>query len=342
MNDSIISKIKPKVQRDFLPLIPKQLHQRFLFGIQAFSFKRFVSINSNSRSTATKRCTGEMRGYRTTRDKRLLKFFTNIAVNYINKSTNDIIRLSLDFTSVNSLQMAQLAVTTGKGRALPIWLKAYTLKPHKNTMIPTLIDGLKSFFDIVDDKSRIVLAMDRWFCSPKLLRFLDEIGVRFVVRVVSTRKVAVPWDEDLVPLKDISHEETQCEYADLRLRLIVSKWEPNMKQEEPWFLLTNDKTLTRQQILNIYKKRFEIEEYFKDLKWLQGYEWQNIKTIEVIEVIMWFVTLGWWVKVELMHKLILESRSRQINPKKRLSFMRVILEELDRVFWPPGLLFVPL
>ncbi len=334
-------KIRQKIEDEYLPEVPKKLQQRFLFGVQAFSLQPFTSINANGRSTAENRNTGEMRAYRTVRDEKLPTIMMGLAVMYINKLTLGQVRLSLDITKLGSFQLAKLSVTTGKGRAIPIWLEAYPEKPDKRTMIPQLIKALKEFLKKVNYEGKIVIAMDRWFASPELLRFLNGEGVKFVCRVVSNRYIEVPWDERK-RIKDISHEETQCKYAELKLRLVVSKWDPKMKQEEPWFLLTNDSELTRQQVLNIYAKRFEIEEYFKDLKWIQRYEWTRIKKTEVIGVVMWFAILGWWLFKEVMWQVVLKSRSRKIHPKKRLSFFRVMWEEFYRALWPPGLRLVPL
>lgn len=45
-----------------------------------------------------------------------------------------------------------------------------------------------------------------------------------------------------------------------------------MKEPESWFLLTNIPAhkLSRQQIVRVYSRRFEIEEHFRDVKWVEG------------------------------------------------------------------------
>lgn len=332
---NILNKTRGEVQ-SFLTYIPKKLHHRFLFGMQAFGLSEFRSINSNGRITARNRSTGEMRAYRTSREARFLEIFPKFALQRVSAMTGRI-RLSLDFSTFGSLQIAYMGIITGKGRTIPIWLQVHPGKPKKNSMIPKLIKGLKNFLDHIDDPSRVVIAADRWFASPRLLRYLDESKVKFVIRIRSNIGVEVPWDEDLQKIYEIAQDDCQITHAQLRLRLIVSKWDKKMKQEEPWFLITNDSSSTRQQIINIYKRRFEIEEMFKDMKWILDYEWQQIQKPEVLEIIMWFVTIGWWIMQDVLAVEVRKSRSRKINPHKRLSYFACIQERLVQSMWPPEL-----
>jgi len=324
-----LHRIREKIQTQFLPFIPPKLHDRFLVGVQAFSLKRFTSINANGRSTARKRCTGESRTYRLTHDERFCELLPELVANFVNHSIGEI-RMSLDFSKIGPLQIACLAVTTGKGRALPIWIKPYTIKPKKGTMIPSLIKALDKFFTKLENLDRINICMDRWFISPRLLRFIDCKGARFIVRMKSGLKISVPWEDYPIPILQIATVDTECEYAEMKLRLIQSDWNEKMKEDEPWFLLTNDTELSRRQVINRYAKRFEIEEFFKDVQWIQGYEWNQIETRVVLEVIFWFVILGWWLLREVFWCEILKSRSRNLNPKKKLSFFRVAWEAFDR------------
>jgi len=321
-----LHQIRIKVQHTFLPIIPFRLHKRFLFGIESISLKRFESLNANGRGTANNRNTGESRMYRLMHDERFLELIPKAVTALINRSAGEL-RLSLDFSKVGPLQIACLAVTTGKGRALPVWIKVYFSKPRRGTMIPKLIRGLEKFILNVDSVTRINICMDRWFASPELLKFLHGSGLTFIVRVKSGLHVGVPWEEEPIPVGEISAEDTICIYAGMRLRLVRSNLRAGMKEDEPWFLLTNDWEMSRQMILNRYAKRFEIEEFFKDLKWIQGYEWHRIKTKKVLETVLWFMILGWWILKEVFWGEVLLSRSRQINPKKRLSFFRHIWEK---------------
>lgn len=111
-----------------------------------------------------------------------------------------------------------------------------------------------------------------------------------------------------------------------------------MKCDEPWFLLSNlPEEATRRQILNRYAERFEIEEAFKDLKWLQRLEWQQIKKPEVIESLLHFVFLGWWLLWRLEGK---DLPKREKQGKHHISWFRRSWEKLQLLSRPPELCFV--
>lgn len=103
-----------------------------------------------------------------------------------------------------------------------------------------------------------------------------------------------------------------------------------MKSTEPWFLLTNISTnkLTRQQILRTYAKRFEIEEHFKDIKWIERYEWHKMRKLSVARTIFMFVFFGWWLLLKAYRATIAAHREthRTVHPKKQLSWFRTIWE----------------
>jgi ABC-type nickel/cobalt efflux system permease component RcnA len=51
-------------------------------------------------------------------------------------------------------------------------------------------------------------------------------------------------------------------------------------------------------VLHRYAERFEIEEAFKEVKWLQRLEWQQVRKVEKVEVIRSLLLLtffGWWL-----------------------------------------------
>ena len=77
----------------------------------------------------------------------------------------------------------------------------------------------------------------------------------------------MPWENGVIPVGEVSREDTRVTYQGLPMRLIRSTLRPDMKEPEPWFLLTNlPEEVTYRQVLNSYAERFEIEECFKDMK----------------------------------------------------------------------------
>ncbi len=288
---STISKIQQLVQSLTSNFVPPKLQPRFQAGIQAFSLQELRSVNANGRSLASKRKTGEARVYRLLRDSRWPGLVLRIILKQFVPTGTSFIHLALDHTQIGTFKVAVITLSVGRGRSLPIWCQVC----RDETMLE-LMEALALLFDQVASPGRFILTMDRWFASPKLLPFLDERGVRFICRTKSDLPVMVPWDPyHTIPAGQISHEELEVEYGGLELRLVRSDWHEGMKQDEPWFLLTNitDTTMSRRQILNRYAKRFEIEEFFKDLKWIQRYEWSRLETREAFTVLLGFAFLGW-------------------------------------------------
>ena len=122
------------------------------------------------------------------------------------------------------------------------------------------------------------------------------------------------------------------------LRFVRSDYHEGMKQKEPWFLLTNitEEELSRRQVVNYYAKRFEIEEFFKDIKWIQRYEWHQIRKKAVMQVILSFAFLGWWLLYDCLAKVVRASRTRNLKrTRDRLSWFRSCWEAVQRELRQP-------
>ena len=111
------------------------------------------------------------------------------------------------------------------------------------------------------------------------------------------------------------------------LRLVVSDHKDGMT--EPWYLVTNDFLSSRNQIIDIYYHRFEIEEFFRDAKRLLGLEAVFFKTERSLAIVLWFLILGTWCLWRLEMKLdAIHERERQ---KMKLSRIRYLFERLASV-----------
>jgi len=188
--------------------------------------------------------------------------------------------------------------------------------------------------------------MDRWFASDKLFTLCEKDGIFFIARTKSDKKIVLPWDPSWqrTPIQEISLLETKVTYRTHQLRLVRSQLRSNMKDPEPWFLLTNlPDTITRTMILHRYAERFEIEEAFKDIKWLQRLEWQRVRKPEVIRSLLLFTLLGWWLLWRYVYPAVTRQASqKKLLPKKRLSWFRLAWEELQRLLRMPLLPPIPL
>lgn len=326
-----IQKVRRCVQAIASNYIPPKLQPRFFTGIEALATKGLSSLNANGRSVHDNRWTGETRIRRAVTETR----FPDLLLKVILKEflpSKGVLRLSLDHSKFGCFTLAVFAVSAGKGRALPVWC-VVTRAGKGYKLLKPLLRGFKILLEQLSygQRKRIVVVMDRWFNIPDLLEWLDSNDLKFVVRLKSNTPVGVPWVEPYLTTTalEVSPTDTSVTYHGHDWRLVRSDYKPGMKQTEPWFLLTNIPELkfSRQQILRTYAKRFEIEEYFKDVKWIEGYEWHRIKQLKVARTVFAFVFLGWWLLLRAHNAIPERTKS---HPKKRLSWFRTIWEHWQK------------
>jgi len=300
-----IHNVASEVQELADEFIPRRLHQRFFTGIEGLGLTGFSSLNANGRLLAQNRHTGESKVRRAVGDKRfprlilksILKRYLSLAAMY----SKGELRFSLDHSQFGSFYIAWIAVSIGKGRALPVWCVMAPFR--RGALLKPLLRGLTILFGELSQaqKRMAVLTMDRWFGIPQLLTWLDDQHIKFIVRVKAGSPVGVPWREAgrTTPVKEISDEDCPVSYAGKNWRFIRSDWREAMKEDEPWYLLTNipvdQQKGSRAHILNLYADRFQIEEFFRDIKWIQGYEWERVKKATTLQNTLLFAALGWWM-----------------------------------------------
>lgn len=330
-----IQKMRTHVQALACTHIPKKLHPRFFTGVEALATKALSSLNANGRSVHHNRWTGETRIRRTVTEDRFPGLLLRIILKEYLPRTGQL-RLSLDHSTFGRFTVAVFALSAGTGRALPVWcVVTRTGKGH--SLLRPLLKGFRPLLEQLSyqQRKRLVVVMDRWFAIPDLLEWLDGERLGFVVRLKQDTPLGVPWVEPYLTTTagEVSPTDTPVTYHGHDWRLVRSDLRPNMKSPEPWFLLTNipSTKLTRQQMLRTYAKRFEIEEHFKDVKWIEGYEWHQIRKLSVARTVFMFVFFGWWLLLKAYGKATNHSQTRKTHPKKRLSWFRTIWEYWQRL-----------
>lgn len=184
------------------------------------------------------------------------------------------VRVALDWTTLPGNIQCLMATIPFKGRAIPlIWHICLhsDIKDSQNKKEERLVSRLVNL--IPNDKKMILIA-DRGFGRANFIQFLLEKNILFVIRVKS--KVWIKTDKGYSILlkklylkleaeywfKNISFRE-DCVVTGVNLAAICAK--PKQGYDpDPWFLITNlrkaDTTIAA------YEERFQIEEWFKDLK----------------------------------------------------------------------------
>lgn len=274
-----LQKIQKRVQSLQTKYISKAKHRRFRLGVRALALTEFTSLNGAGRKLGLNRFTGENRIRRLVTDQVLTDRLQQLLVSETLSKHSGYLYCSLDHSQFGPFCIAVLAVSFRKGRAIPVWCQ---VNVSEAGLIAPLLVALEALFGILANdapKLKLVLVMDRWFASDKLFCLFEEYSIYFVCRTKSDKRVQLPWDPSWykIPIMELSFLETKIAYRGHKLRLIRSEVTPDMKDPEPWFLLTNlpdagEGAVTRRQVLNRYEERFEIEEDFKDIKWLQRLE----------------------------------------------------------------------
>lgn len=327
-----IQKVSRSVQALACTYIPKKLHPRFLTGVEALATRGLASLNANGRGLHGNRWTGETRIRRTVTEERFPALLLKAILQEF-LPERGMLRLSLDHSTFGTFTIAVFALSAGRGRALPVWcIVTRTGKGHK--LLKPLLKGFKLLLEQLryQQRKRLVVVMDRWFAIPDLLEYLDSEHIGFVVRLKAGTPIGVPWVEPYrtIPAGEVSLPDTPITYHGHDWRFVRSDLRPGMKSPEPWFLLTNIPVskMTRQQILRTYAKRFEIEEHFKDIKWIEGYEWHRMKKLATARTVFMFVFFGWWLLLRAYQATKGEHRDthRDVHPKKQLSWFRTIWE----------------
>lgn len=336
-----IQKVRSHVQSIGDEFIPAKIRSRFANGVEALGLTGFSSLNANGRLLCNNRHTGESRVRRAVNDRRFPRLILRALVKrYLpeaSRATGGRLRFSLDHSQFGDFYIAWIAVSIGKGRALPVW--CVMARSHKGKLLKPLLKGLRILIDEMSYEQRryMTITMDRWFGIPDLLAWLDDEHIYFIVRMKGGTQVGVPWKTSgqTTALRDISLEDTPVTYAGRDWRFVRSDYKPTMKEDEPWWLLTNipgDKQHgSRRHILNLYAERFEIEEFFKDIKWVQCYKWQRLELSQTLQNVLLFAALGWWILSTTGKSLVRASRSRATHPKKRLSWFRTVWEHWQRL-----------
>jgi DDE family transposase len=331
---STVQKLAGAVQRLQQKHIPKAKARRFRLGVSALSLSEFSSLNAAGRRLGLNRWTGENRIRRLVTDVTLADQLQQLLVSEALASHAGYWYCSLDHSQFGPFCIAVLAISVRRGRAIPIWCQ---VNVSEAGLIGPLVAALEELFTSLASRApklQLVLVMDRWFASDKLFTLFTGHGIHFIARTKSDKRVVLPWDPSWwrIPIQEVSLLETEVTYRTHKLRLTRSEMKPGMKDDEPWFLLTNlPEEITRQQILNRYAERFEIEEAFKDIKWLQRLEWQRVRKPEVIRSLLLFVFLGWW----LAWRYITVPEQPKVHPKKKLSWFRQAWEQLQSQLFAP-------
>lgn len=227
----------------------------------------------------------------------------------------------LDFSDFHGWQILTFAIQTHRGRAIPIYFEIIKYPITEKSQNIFIVSAIENCVRLVGCRPKIV--MDRGFACPHILKHLATESHLFVVRVKGVKQFR-NFQNRLFKVRNTTKNDQRIHGYTKKLRLVVSDKLPRMK--EPWYLVTNDFESTREEIVTDYYHRFEIEEFFKDAKWLLGLEWVRFLKATSMANVLWFVVLGLWF-VETLRTMLTAPAWKNHHA---VSFNRFIWELLQR------------
>lgn len=186
--------------------------------------------------------------------------------------------VSFDWTKVRSVHVLMAAVVI-KGRAIPLCWGSYTdktLGKSQNALEEALLLALR---DMLGPDVKVILLADRGFGRAELGRFCQRYRFDYIIRIKS--KVQVKFSGQRVRLDRYPVSRGACELhknvlyrqRDPVKQHVVIRWKKGLpkKSDQPWYLMTNIELDCRprqaaRRISDLYARRFDIEELFRDAK----------------------------------------------------------------------------
>lgn len=230
--------------------------------------------------------------------KRLWRFVSNERIkpgNLINLWSLWVIRtfcrdeytpVALDWTTLpGNIQCLMVAVPFA-GRAIPLlWVTTtyQAFKDSQNLIEQRLVTRL---INIIPKEKKVILVADRGFGRAKFFKFLISLNILFAIRVKADVKVTTDTGK-VILLRKLRIKPNQIKWfksiayrADGVVKRVSLAVTLAKDSNDPWLLVTNLR-LAVTAIQN-YKLRFDIEEWFKDLKHELGVD--NLQTKDLDRV----------------------------------------------------------
>jgi hypothetical protein len=354
----IVQNIRTQIQQHILPATPARWRRQLDFGLQAYGLKAFRSLTGNARMTNKNPHTGIRKGERLLTNEKLAKQLGTIfdSLGCVKPSSY----VNVDHSDVDGLTALVGAVQTRNGRAIPCFVEttyahhipasgsvrstprwqtlraARAVERQRQSFTGHTIAALQALHDRLGFWPKLVF--DRGFSSESMVTHLVAEGATFYVRLKAGRYVELSDGTVVTKLhvRNLGQADATIQLFGMTLRVIRSP--KGRRSAEPWYILTNDMTKTRDSIVRIYYHRFEIEETFKDMKHIFELKRARLQKPLSLKLLLWFVAFG----ITLLYTVTMprKQQRRHTHPKKQTSWLRQAYEQLQsasgRLLWGEG------
>nr|WP_242972004.1 transposase [Haloimpatiens massiliensis] len=196
-------------------------------------------------------------------------FIEELLKKYVKRSANKKIVIMFDHTTIDDrFLILKFSLKVGK-RAIPLWYKIFEYDEKDNKNFKHVKEGIAELYEIFSSYNYdVILLGDRGFKSVDLFQFIQELGWKYCIRctkdllVEIQGKGKIKYLEDIKPLKNgvKKFKSVLLTAKKYKCNLAVCK---DIDSNDTWYLATN---MDSKKAVREYKKRFVIEEMFRDLK----------------------------------------------------------------------------
>ena len=360
---SIVRGIRRRIQKQLIPRVSSRWSKQVDFGLRAYGLQAFQSAAGNARMAAGKNARTAVR-----KQERLFanqKLANQLGVVFdglkLVKSTSYV---NIDHSDMNGLTALVGAIQTRNGRAIPCMVETtYSDRlsarkdapPRKRKLRAAraeerqyrsftghTIDALQDLHDRLGFWPK-GLVFDRGFGNESIVTHLAAEGATFYIRVKAGRYVE--FDGQRTKIQHLQLKAATIQLYGLTLRVIRSP--KDGANDEPWYILTNDRRSSHKKIVQIYYHRFEIEETFRDMKHIFELKRTRLNKPLSLKFLLWFVSLG----IALLYLATKQQQTakcgfeaghpnKKPHPKKQTSWLRQAYEQLQQasglLLWGEG------
>ncbi|WP_368488027.1 transposase [Clostridium sp. BJN0013] len=291
--------------------------------------------------------------------KRLRRFLTNKAINCEKiyeffayrllqkyKSHSKKIYIIFDHTTIiDKFVILQFSLKVGR-RAVPLWYKMFLYKDEGSKDFKYIKQGLNFIHKIVVPYNfDVTILADRGFKSVDLFKFIDKtLKFKYCIRCTKNLKISICGKPNIKKLGNIIPLKGKTRHF-YNVKLTSKKYICNLavcraeSSDDTWFIANN---LEQTFSIREYKKRFDIEEMFKDFKsggfnlegtWTHNIQYARTLYLCICIAYCWMITLGTSCTKDKKNKLIGATKTLRDKQVRIYSLFRAGVKWFKRCYY---------
>ena len=235
----------------------------------------------------------------------------------LSKSSKQPLMILMDRSMINdTLNLLWISVGFG-GRALPL---GWILVPHEGNSDLALQQELLSWFkEILPAKAQAVIVADREFHSIRLAEWLEkELKMDYALRIKAG--TYIEFDGEMLKTSELAVRGESFQMSDVKITKdgkltyrtnLTVHWAQG--EDEAWVLATN---LELEESIEIYAKRFWIEEMFSDHK-SRGLNLEKTRLTDAnrLQKLLVAVTIAYLWLMEIGFSVVSAGNPKQVDNK---------------------------